>query len=82
MNIMFTNKLHITSFSLCFFDCTGADIEPYLPTLMETMLSALNNSGNLKIKELAVSAIGAIGKNSIRLGSEIMSYKHQHLMFL
>lgn len=33
---------------------------------METMLSALNNSENLKIKELAVSAIGAIGKNSSR----------------
>uniref|UniRef100_A0AAX7SQK7 IPO4/5-like TPR repeats domain-containing protein n=1 Tax=Astatotilapia calliptera TaxID=8154 RepID=A0AAX7SQK7_ASTCA len=33
---------------------------PYLPTLMETMLSALNNTDNLKIKELAVSAIGAI----------------------
>lgn len=51
------------SFSI---DCTGADIEPYLPTLMETMLSALNNSENLKIKELSVSAIGAIGKNSGR----------------
>lgn len=51
------------SFSI---DGTGADIEPYLPTLMETMLSALNNSENLKIKELSVSAIGAIGKNSRR----------------
>lgn len=29
---------------------------------METMLSALINTENLKIKELAVSAIGAIGK--------------------
>lgn len=29
---------------------------------METMLSALNITENLKIKELAVSAIGAIGK--------------------
>uniref|UniRef100_A0A7N8Y0F9 Importin 4 n=1 Tax=Mastacembelus armatus TaxID=205130 RepID=A0A7N8Y0F9_9TELE len=36
------------------------DIEPYLPTLMDTMLSALNSTENLKIKELAVSAIGAI----------------------
>uniref|UniRef100_A0A8C1C8X9 Importin 4 n=1 Tax=Cyprinus carpio carpio TaxID=630221 RepID=A0A8C1C8X9_CYPCA len=35
-------------------------INPYLPTLMETMLSALNNAENLKLKELAVSAIGAI----------------------
>lgn len=40
---------------------SGAGIEPYLPTLMETMLSALNNTENSKIKELAVSAIGAIG---------------------
>ncbi|XP_072234356.1 importin-4 [Leuresthes tenuis] len=43
-----------------FMENLGADIEPYLPTLMETMLSALNNAENLKIKELAVSAIGAI----------------------
>ncbi|XP_051796126.1 importin-4 isoform X2 [Acanthochromis polyacanthus] len=43
-----------------FMENLGADIEPYLPTLMETMLSALNNADNLKIKELAVSAIGAI----------------------
>ncbi|KAG9356003.1 hypothetical protein JZ751_000847 [Albula glossodonta] len=35
-------------------------IQPYLPTLMETMLAALTNSDNLKIKELTVSAIGAI----------------------
>ncbi|XP_075936701.1 importin-4 [Anarhichas minor] len=43
-----------------FMENLGADIEPYLPTLMETMLSALNNAENLKIKELAMSAIGAI----------------------
>ncbi|KAF3836070.1 hypothetical protein F7725_028628 [Dissostichus mawsoni] len=35
-------------------------LQPYLPTLMETMLSALNNAESLKIRELAVSAIGAI----------------------
>lgn len=40
------------------------DIHSYLPTLMETMLSALNNTVNLKLKELAVSAIGAIGNQS------------------
>uniref|UniRef100_A0A673XMS0 Importin 4 n=1 Tax=Salmo trutta TaxID=8032 RepID=A0A673XMS0_SALTR len=39
---------------------TTFNIEPYLPTLMETMLSALSNAENLKLKELAVSAIGAI----------------------
>lgn len=33
---------------------------------METMLSALNNTENLKIKELTVSAIGAIGENGLR----------------
>ncbi|KAM4718344.1 importin-4 [Anableps anableps] len=43
-----------------FMENLGSDIEPYLPTLMETMLSALRNAENLKIKELAVSAIGAI----------------------
>lgn len=41
---------------------TGEDIASYLPTLMETMLSTLNNSENLKIKELTVSAIGGIGE--------------------
>lgn len=29
---------------------------------METMLSTLNNTDNLKIKELTVSAIGGIGE--------------------
>ncbi|XP_068604017.1 importin-4 [Brachionichthys hirsutus] len=43
-----------------FMENLGADIEPYLPTLMETMLFSLSNSENLKIKELGVSAIGAI----------------------
>lgn len=33
---------------------------------MDTMLSALNNTENLKIKELTVSAIGAIGENGLR----------------
>ncbi|KAI4900020.1 hypothetical protein NFI96_023285 [Prochilodus magdalenae] len=43
-----------------FIENLGNDIEPYLTTLMDTMLSALNNTDNLKLKELAVSAIGAI----------------------
>ncbi|XP_077480312.1 importin-4 isoform X2 [Stigmatopora argus] len=43
-----------------FMENLGSDIEPYLPTLMDTMLSALNNTDSLKIKELTVSAIGAI----------------------
>lgn len=43
-----------------FMENLGAEIAPYLPTLMNTMLSALSNAESLKIKELAVSAIGAI----------------------
>lgn len=43
-----------------FMENLGSDIEPYLHTLMNTMLSTLVNTDNLKIKELAVSAIGAI----------------------
>uniref|UniRef100_A0A8C5ARK8 Importin 4 n=1 Tax=Gadus morhua TaxID=8049 RepID=A0A8C5ARK8_GADMO len=43
-----------------FMENLGEEIAPYLPTLMETMLSALHNAEELKIKELAVSAIGAI----------------------
>ncbi|KAJ0023043.1 hypothetical protein NQD34_015177 [Periophthalmus magnuspinnatus] len=43
-----------------FMENLGADIEPYLSTLMESMLSTLNNTESLRIKELAVSAIGAI----------------------
>ncbi|XP_028288585.1 importin-4-like [Parambassis ranga] len=42
-----------------FMENLGADIEPYLPTLMDTMLSALNTD-NLRIEELAASAIGSI----------------------
>ncbi|TNN84731.1 Importin-4 [Liparis tanakae] len=43
-----------------FMENLGDGIAPYLPTLMDTMLSALNNAESLKIKELAVSSIGAI----------------------
>jgi hypothetical protein len=39
---------------------------------METMLSALSNAENLKLKELAVSAIGAIGNTAkVHLGSSL-----------
>lgn len=48
---------------------TGEDIESYLPTLMETMLSTLNTTENLKIKELTVSAIGGIGETNLTLHS-------------
>uniref|UniRef100_A0AAY4BCC0 Importin N-terminal domain-containing protein n=1 Tax=Denticeps clupeoides TaxID=299321 RepID=A0AAY4BCC0_9TELE len=43
-----------------FLENLDENIQPYLPTLMETMLSALSNSDNLRLKELTVSAIGAI----------------------
>ncbi|KAF7708017.1 importin-4 [Silurus meridionalis] len=43
-----------------FLENLDEDIQSYLPTLMETMLSALNTTTNLKLKELSVSAIGAI----------------------
>lgn len=52
--------------SLCI--CKGDEIQPYLPTLMETMLSALCNSESLKLKELSVSAIGAIGNEPALCG--------------
>ncbi|XP_023661748.2 importin-4 isoform X1 [Paramormyrops kingsleyae] len=43
-----------------FLENLGKDIHPYLPTLMDIMLAALSESQNLKIQELAVSAVGAI----------------------
>ncbi|XP_016300124.1 importin-4-like, partial [Sinocyclocheilus anshuiensis] len=48
-----------------FLENLGQEIEPYLPTLMETMLSALNNAENLKLKELAVSAIANAAKKML-----------------
>ncbi|XP_063769721.1 importin-4 isoform X1 [Pseudophryne corroboree] len=40
----------------------GSKIEPYLPTLMERILSTLSSSNITKLKELSVSALGAIAK--------------------
>lgn len=53
------------TFFFLLLSVTGDEIAPYLPTLMDTMLSALNNAEDLKIKELAVSAIGAIGQSVV-----------------
>lgn len=50
-----------------FLENLGEKIEPYLPTLMETMLSALNSAECLKLKELSVSAIGAIANAAKKL---------------
>ncbi|KTG29334.1 hypothetical protein cypCar_00017414, partial [Cyprinus carpio] len=43
------------------------EIEPYLPTLMETILSALNNAKNLKLKVSAVGAIANAAKELLTL---------------
>ncbi|KAG7488719.1 hypothetical protein MATL_G00036610 [Megalops atlanticus] len=43
-----------------FLENLGEGIQPYLPTLMETMLATLSSSDSLKMKVLSVSAIGAI----------------------
>ena len=37
-------------------------MQPYLPELMECMLKPLRNPSKARTKELAVSAIGAIGE--------------------
>lgn len=37
------------------------DILPYLPTLMEHMLTTLKSANSTRAKELAISAIGATG---------------------
>ncbi|MGH0183079.1 UNVERIFIED_CONTAM: hypothetical protein FKN15_011032 [Acipenser sinensis] len=43
-----------------FVENLGDKIEPYLPTLMERMLTSLTCAESIRIKELSVSAIGAI----------------------
>lgn len=37
-------------------------MQPYIPELMECMLQPLKNPSKARTKELAVSAIGAIGE--------------------
>lgn len=41
---------------------TGPKVQPYLPELMECMLQPLRNPSSPRAKELAVSALGAIGE--------------------
>ncbi|KAM4710354.1 importin-4 [Discoglossus pictus] len=43
-----------------FVESLGNKIEPYLPTLMERILVSLRGSDNNRVKELAVSSLGAI----------------------
>ncbi|XP_069618553.1 importin-4 [Ranitomeya imitator] len=50
-----------------FVENLGSKIEPYLPTLMEPILKSLSNSENVKLKELSVSALGAIANAAKKL---------------
>lgn len=45
---------------------TGPKVQPYLPELMECMLQPLKNPSSPRVKELAVSALGAIGEEKGR----------------
>lgn len=51
-----------TTFIMRLFSFTGSKIEPYLPTLMERILGSMSNSSSPKLKELSISALGAIGE--------------------
>lgn len=50
-----------------FVENLGCKIEPYLPTLMERILSSLSSSDNVRLKELSVSALGAIANGAEQL---------------
>ncbi|XP_073527135.1 importin-4 [Phyllobates terribilis] len=50
-----------------FVENLGYKIEPYLPTLMERILRSLSNSDNVRLKELSVSALGAIANGAGKL---------------
>lgn len=45
-----------------FVENLGPKVQPYLPELMECMLQPLRNTSTPRAKELAVSALGAIGE--------------------
>jgi hypothetical protein len=45
------------------FDISGKDILPYLPTLMDRLLTALQTSPSNRVKELSISAIAATGEH-------------------
>ncbi|XP_063971757.1 importin-4-like isoform X1 [Lytechinus pictus] len=44
-----------------FCENLGTELVPYLPTLMEHLLTMLHNAQDVQISELAISAIGAAG---------------------
>ncbi|CAH2294413.1 importin-4 [Pelobates cultripes] len=50
-----------------FVENLGSKIEPYLPTLMERILVSLDNSNSNRVKELSVSALGAIANGAEKL---------------
>ncbi|XP_073431463.1 importin-4 isoform X3 [Dendrobates tinctorius] len=50
-----------------FVENLGSKIEQYLPTLMERILKSLSNSDNVRLKELSVSALGAIASGAEKL---------------
>ncbi|KAM4808132.1 importin-4 [Rhinophrynus dorsalis] len=50
-----------------FVENLGRKIEPYLPTLMERILTSLQRSDNNRVKELSVSALGAIANSADEL---------------
>uniref|UniRef100_A0A8C5Q4J8 Importin 4 n=1 Tax=Leptobrachium leishanense TaxID=445787 RepID=A0A8C5Q4J8_9ANUR len=49
-----------------FVESLGSKIEPYLPALMERILMSLNNANN-RVRELSVSALGAIANGAEKL---------------
>ena len=44
-----------------FCENLGDELLPYLPTLMERVLSVLNTNHSISARQLAISCIGAIG---------------------
>ncbi|XP_069817764.1 importin-4 isoform X2 [Dendropsophus ebraccatus] len=67
-----------------FVENLGGKIEPYLPTLMERILTTLGSSDNVRLKELSVSALGAIANGAEQLlcpyFPSIMEVLKVHLM--
>uniref|UniRef100_A0A452SH94 Importin 4 n=1 Tax=Ursus americanus TaxID=9643 RepID=A0A452SH94_URSAM len=58
-----TNHLAKACYALeNFVENLGPKVQPYLPELMECMLQPLRNPSSPRAKELAVSALGAIGE--------------------
>ncbi|XP_018412184.1 PREDICTED: importin-4 [Nanorana parkeri] len=67
-----------------FVENLGSRIEPYLPTLMERILGCMSSSSSPKLKELSISALGAIASGAEELlrpyFSPVMEVLKVHLM--